>query len=70
MCFRGVYVDADVRITGASLSALVEALSSPGTQVAGPDRKLMFERASWVVRAYYTVWHGFRKCDLVFSGVA
>ncbi len=57
--FPRVYVDADVEIAAASISALAAALR-PGLPdaplAAGPERRVPREGVGWPVRWYYDVW--------------
>ena len=54
--FPRVHLDADVRLSGPSLRALVAALSEPGVHAAAPRRVLDTVGSSWPVRWYYDVW--------------
>lgn len=49
------YLDADVGVTRQDLLTLVDALDGP-TIATGPERRLVLDEASWVVRWYYDVW--------------
>ena len=50
-----VYLDADVRITAASVRKLVATLAA-GALVAAPRVQLDVEQCSTLVRAYFNVW--------------
>jgi len=54
--FPRVHLDADVVLPGDDLRRLIEAVQQPGVHAAAPDRVLVLERSSWVVRWYYDVW--------------
>lgn len=54
--FPRFYVDADVVLDAADLHLLVAALREAGTHAVGPERRLDLTGASWLVRAYYSVW--------------
>lgn len=54
--FPRAYIDADVVLDAASLSALADALNAPGVHAAGPRRLVRMEHSSWGVRAYYHAW--------------
>ncbi len=54
--FPRLHLDADVRITGASVRALVDALDRPGVLAVAPERRLDRTGASPVVSWYYDVW--------------
>jgi hypothetical protein len=54
--FPRAYVDADVVLDAASLSALADALERPDVHAAGPRRVFRMEHSSWGVRAYYHAW--------------
>jgi hypothetical protein len=51
-----VHLDADVAISGADVVNLVRALQQPGVLAAAPQRVLLRERSSRVVRWFYDVW--------------
>jgi glycosyltransferase involved in cell wall biosynthesis len=51
-----LHLDADVRLTGADLLRLVDALDEDGVLAVAPGRSIPTERSSWPVRAYYRVW--------------
>lgn len=50
-----VYLDADVRITGSSMTRLLETLARPGVVAAEPRPTLDTARSTATVRAYYRV---------------
>lgn len=54
--FPRAYVDADVVLDAASLTALADALEAAGVHAAGPRRVFRMEHSSWGVRAYYHAW--------------
>ncbi|MFV0429709.1 MAG: glycosyltransferase [Arachnia sp.] len=60
-----VYIDADVRITGADITRLLGALGGP-VLVAAPSRHLHLARSAPAVRWYYDVW---QRLPNVGSGV-
>lgn len=51
-----LHLDADVRLTGADLLRLVDALDEDGVLAVAPGRSIPTEHSSWPVRAYYRVW--------------
>ncbi|MET8522166.1 glycosyltransferase [Nocardioides sp. NPDC004968] len=51
-----LHLDADVRLTGADLLRLVDALEEDGVLAVAPGRSIPTEHSSWPVRAYYRVW--------------
>jgi hypothetical protein len=51
-----VHLDADCAISGADVVRLVEALGD-GVLAASAARRVVLDRSSWVVRAYYDVWN-------------
>lgn len=54
--FPRLHLDADVRLTGADLLRLVDALDEDGVLAVAPGRSIPTEHSSWPVRAYYRVW--------------
>jgi glycosyltransferase involved in cell wall biosynthesis len=54
--FPRIYLDADVRLSGAAAAALVGALDTPAPRVAGVLPEVDLSAASWGVRRFY----GFR----------
>lgn len=54
--FPRIHLDADVRLSGTAVRALVAALAEPGVLAAGPERVLDRSRSSPLVRWYYDVW--------------
>lgn len=54
--FPRIYLDADVELPTADARTLSTALAEPGALVAAPRPKVVFEAASWPVRAFYRVW--------------
>ncbi|MFE3999821.1 glycosyltransferase [Nocardioides sp. YIM B13467] len=51
-----LHLDADVRLAGADLLRLVDALDEAGVLAVAPGRSIPTEHSSWPVRAYYRVW--------------
>lgn len=51
-----VYLDADVEISAAGVTALAYAVTRGPAMAAGPRRTIPTTGASWPVRAYYDVW--------------
>jgi hypothetical protein len=54
--FPRVYVDADVELRAADISALVTALRGPGVLAAAPERLLALDGRPRPVCWYYDVW--------------
>ena len=54
--FPRLYVDADVELDTAGARALVAALDGAGVRAVAPERDLVLDRSSRVVRSYYRVW--------------
>jgi glycosyltransferase involved in cell wall biosynthesis len=54
--FPRVYVDADIEIDTSGVRALVSALAVPGVLAVAPERDLVLDGSSPIVRAYYRVW--------------
>jgi glycosyltransferase involved in cell wall biosynthesis len=54
--FPRIYLDADVEFPTADARALSAALAEHGALVAAPRPMVVFEAASWPVRAFYRVW--------------
>lgn len=54
--FPRVHLDADVVLAGADLRRLVEPLRAGTALAAAPQRVLVTQRSSLVVRWYYDVW--------------
>lgn len=62
-----IYLDADVEISGRSVSYLVGALQSPGVLAAEPAPRIDTSQSSLIVKAYYAVslsLHGQQAGDL------
>jgi len=51
--FPRLYCDADLRISPASITALVEALSTEEVKVAGPTIHFAVEESTWPVKMYF-----------------
>lgn len=65
------FVDADVVVTGSSLTQLADRLDGdPGVHVASP-RMRVAPSTSWIVRQYYRVWAltDYRSAGHIGSGV-
>lgn len=56
VAFPRLQLDADVRLAGADLLRLVDALDEDGVLAVAPERLVPLEASSWPVRAYYRVW--------------
>ena len=54
--FPRVHLDADVAISGADVLNLVQALREPGVLATAPQRVLLRDRSSHLVRWFYDVW--------------
>jgi hypothetical protein len=54
--FPRVHLDADVAISGTDVLNLVRALREPGVLAAAPQRVLLRDRSSLLVRWFYDVW--------------
>lgn len=54
--FPRVHLDADVAISGADVLNLVQSLREPGVLAAAPQRVLLRDRSSRLVRWFYDVW--------------
>jgi Glycosyl transferase family 2 len=54
--FPRVHLDADVAISGADVVNLVQQLREPGVLAAAPQRVLLRDHSSRVVRWFYDVW--------------
>lgn len=62
-----IYLDADVEISGTSISYLVSALQSPGVLAAEPTPRVDTSQSSLIVKAYYDVYlalHGQQAGDV------
>lgn len=51
-----LHLDADIKISWASVQALISALESPGVHAVAPRRVLDRAGSSRLVNAYYDVW--------------
>jgi glycosyltransferase involved in cell wall biosynthesis len=51
--FPRLYCDADIRVSPASLAALVDALTTDEALVAGPEVHYAFEDSTWIVRMFF-----------------
>lgn len=70
--FPRAYVDADVRVSGATLLALADALDGTGTALVGsPALEVDTTRSSWWVRQYYRIWalSDYRLVGHIGSGI-
>jgi hypothetical protein len=54
--FPRVHLDADVAISGADVVNLVQPLREPGVLATAPQRVLLRDRSSRLVRWFYDVW--------------
>lgn len=54
--FPRAYVDADVRVSAATLRALARALATDAPRIASPRLHIDTSGSSLAVRAYYRVW--------------
>ncbi|HEX5089000.1 MAG TPA: glycosyltransferase [Nocardioides sp.] len=54
--FPRVHLDADVAISGADVLNLVQPLREPGVLATAPQRVLVRDRSSRLVRWFYDVW--------------
>ena len=54
--FPRFYVDADVRLSPASLVAMVDTLEEPGVHAVVPTMQPELSDRPWTVRSYFTVW--------------
>lgn len=50
------FVDADLVISGRDLVVLADQLAQRGLLAVGPERVMVMDDASWVVRAYTRAW--------------
>lgn len=66
--FPRVYLDADVRLTGSTLHALVDELEGPGVMAAAPRGRIDVSRSSRGVRAYYRLWRQLPVLDDAYVG--
>lgn len=68
--FPRIYLDADVRCSYATLSALAEMLRQPGVMAASPQLQMDLSRSNALIKAYYRVWltQPYVKRDMVGSG--
>jgi glycosyltransferase involved in cell wall biosynthesis len=55
-CFPRIYLDADIRISGATLLRLADALSTERAVVAAPRVSFDVSGSSWPVRAFYAAF--------------
>jgi glycosyltransferase involved in cell wall biosynthesis len=64
--FPRVYLDADIVISTATLRALADVLSTPGTLVAAPTPEFALDRRPWTVRAFSRIY---RQIPYVTEGL-
>lgn len=70
--FPRAYLDADVRVTAATLRRLAEALTeADGPLVAAPRLRVDTSASSWAARAHYRIWElsDYRRAGHVGSGI-
>jgi glycosyltransferase involved in cell wall biosynthesis len=51
--FPRLYCDADVRIEASSVTAMIQALTTNATVVAGPEVEYGTDKSSWGIKKYY-----------------
>jgi glycosyltransferase involved in cell wall biosynthesis len=64
--FPRVYLDADIVTSTATLRALADVLSTPGTLVAAPTPEFTLDGRPWIVRAFYRIY---RQIPYVTDGL-
>lgn len=68
-----VFLDADVRITGSVLAAVVcRMMQTPGVKVGAPSLEVDYSQSSWPVQSFYQVWTSlpyFKARSLIGSGI-
>src|SRR5262245_54962863 len=56
VAYPRLYIDADVLVTGKTVTDLIEALSDGDLLCAAPPSKMDLEGRAWPIRAYFRVW--------------
>jgi hypothetical protein len=64
--FPRLYVDADIELDATSVRELVAALGRTGVLAVAPERELVVDRSSRIVRSHYRVWS---RLPVVRSGL-
>jgi glycosyltransferase involved in cell wall biosynthesis len=71
--FPRVFLDADIRLTGKDLVAVVERMNKvPNAKVGAPTLEVDYSFSSWAVKAFYRVWTAmpyFKSNGMVGSGI-
>ncbi len=71
VAFPRLYIDADVVLSGKTVTDLIQALSEPGALCVAPPSQMELTGRPWTVKAYFSVWRAVMqmKEGYVGSGV-
>lgn len=71
--FPRVFLDADVRVLGSKLVAVVERMQKvPGVKVGAPSLEVEYSYSSWAVKSFYRIWTSlpyFKARNMIGSGI-